>query len=126
MRRGVAWRVPLLFAWPPPSHACYPPTPANASPRAMCLASQTSPNISNLIEHGNLRFILMDAPNDGNLLEYLQAINKHNVTDIVRACEQTYGDAEAAKMGMTCHVSARCAFPFSRRCALAPPLCLLL
>ena len=75
----------------------------------MCLASQTSPNISNLIEHGNLRFILMDAPNDGNLLEYLQAINKHNVTDIVRACEQTYGDAEAAKMGMTCHVSARCA-----------------
>ena len=63
----------------------------------------SEPNVSQLIEHRNLRFILMDAPNDDNLVNYLSVMQKRNVTDIVRACEATYAQDEATKMGITCH-----------------------
>ena len=58
-----------------------------------------------LIEHGSLRFLIMDKPKDSNLHLYLKECKKHNVTDIVRICEPCYDAAEVMKSGITLHVS---------------------
>jgi len=51
------------------------------------------PNLVNrpsLVEYGNYRFLIHDAPTDNNLSAYIAIYQKRHVTCIVRACEATY------------------------------------
>lgn len=80
-------------------------------------------NLPTLVEYQNLRFLIMDAPNDGNInlylkvsrsfihqLEYLfilfflQELKKHGVTDIVRVCQPTYSKVVVEQNNITVHV----------------------
>eukprot|EP00128_Syssomonas_multiformis_P011435 Colp12_sorted_trinity150504_noHs@19600 len=47
-------------------------------------------NPPSLIEYEKLRFLVMDAPTDGNLPVYMQEFKKYGVTDVVRVCDPTY------------------------------------
>lgn len=49
---------------------------------------------------GKLRFLLMDAPRDSNLPQYLREAKHHNVTALVRVCEPTYSTAEVEAAGI--------------------------
>lgn len=48
------------------------------------------PNPPSLVENGNYRFLIFDAPNDDNLSQYITELKKHNVHIVVRACDPTY------------------------------------
>jgi len=48
------------------------------------------PNPPSLIENGDFRFLIFDAPNDDNLPIYLSELKKFNVRNLVRACDPTY------------------------------------
>jgi len=48
------------------------------------------PNPPSLIENGNYRFLIFDAPNDDNLPVYIPELKKFNVRNLVRACDPTY------------------------------------
>jgi len=43
-----------------------------------------------LISYKDQRYLIMDAPTDANLDQYLKELKKHNVTSLVRTCEPTY------------------------------------
>lgn len=43
-----------------------------------------------VIEHGNYRFLVHDAPTDSNLSSYLDFMKRKSVVALVRACEPTY------------------------------------
>ncbi|GAB5031086.1 tyrosine phosphatase type iva protein 1 [Nannochloropsis oceanica] len=49
---------------------------------------------------GKLRFLLMDAPRDSNLAQYLRVAKHYNVTALVRVCEPTYNVAEVEAAGI--------------------------
>ena len=57
------------------------------------------------IEHGRLRFLIIDAPNDRNIESYIKVFKKYNVTDVVRACECDYAKERVEKSGVMVHVS---------------------
>jgi hypothetical protein len=57
-----------------------------------------------LIEYKGMRFVVMDAPSDANLLQYIKELERHSVTDMVRACEPTYSSETVASHGITLHV----------------------
>jgi protein tyrosine phosphatase type 4A len=48
------------------------------------------PNPVSLVESGNYRFLIFDAPNDDNLPQYITELKKQNVHNLVRACDPTY------------------------------------
>ena len=50
-----------------------------------------------------LRFLIMDAPRQGNLHLYIKEMRKHSVTDLVRVCEPTYQTGELQNAGISCH-----------------------
>lgn len=57
-----------------------------------------------LLEAGpKLRFLIMDAPRQGNLHLYIKEMRQYSVTDIVRACEPTYQTGELTTAGITTH-----------------------
>lgn len=57
-----------------------------------------------LVEEGpKLRFLIMDAPRQGNLHHYIKEMRKHSVTDLVRVCEPTYQTGELQTAGITPH-----------------------
>ena len=57
-----------------------------------------------LLEVGpKLRFLIMDAPRQGNLHLYIKEMRKHSVTDLVRVCEPTYQTGELQTAGIACH-----------------------
>lgn len=60
-------------------------------------------NKPSLIERGNLRFLIMDAPKENNLHLYLKECKKYNVTQIVRISEPSYSreEVEAAGIGLS-------------------------
>lgn len=55
------------------------------------------------IEVEPMRFLIMDAPRQGNLHVYIKELRKHHVTDVVRVCEPTYHGAELTSAGITIH-----------------------
>uniref|UniRef100_A0A7S0UHY2 protein-tyrosine-phosphatase n=1 Tax=Pseudo-nitzschia delicatissima TaxID=44447 RepID=A0A7S0UHY2_9STRA len=57
-----------------------------------------------LLEVGpKLRFLIMDAPRQGNLHLYIKEMRKHSVTDLVRVCEPTYQTGELQNAGIAAH-----------------------
>lgn len=56
-----------------------------------------------MIEHGNRRFVIMDAPTDTNVNAYVDMLKKKNVVAVVRACDPSYSTApmEAAGIKVT-------------------------
>jgi protein tyrosine phosphatase type 4A len=56
----------------------------------MARSNNNLPNPVSLVECGAYRFLIFDAPNDDNLPMYITEFQKHNVTNIVRACDPTY------------------------------------
>jgi len=48
------------------------------------------PNPPSLVENGNYRFLIFDAPNDDNLPQYITELKRNNVHNVVRACDPTY------------------------------------
>ncbi|KAI9149802.1 hypothetical protein H9P43_009981 [Blastocladiella emersonii ATCC 22665] len=55
------------------------------------------------IEYKALRFVVHDAPSDTNLAHYVREMQRHGVTDVVRACEPTYSAAALAAHGLGLH-----------------------
>jgi protein tyrosine phosphatase type IVA len=56
-----------------------------------------------LIEVLPMRFLIMDAPRQGNVHVYLKEMTKHHVTDVVRVCEPTYPTTDLCNAGMHVH-----------------------
>jgi len=63
----------------------------------------TLPNPPSLVENGNCRFLIFDAPNDDNLPQYITELKKHNVRIIVRACDPTYSVDPLRAIGISVH-----------------------
>ncbi|KAJ3146040.1 Protein tyrosine phosphatase type IVA 1 [Geranomyces variabilis] len=64
---------------------------------------QRMPNPPAFVEYKNLRFLIFDAPSDRTLDLYLQELEKHNVTDVVRVCDPTYDKGTLVKKGIAVH-----------------------
>lgn len=60
-------------------------------------------NKPTLVQWEHLSFVIMDAPNDSNLHLYLKELKRHNVMDLVRACEVTYSRDSVQAAGITVH-----------------------
>jgi protein tyrosine phosphatase type 4A len=56
-----------------------------------------------LVEVKTMRFLIMDAPRQGNLHLYIKEMRNHSVTDVVRVCEPTYQGAELQTAGIALH-----------------------
>jgi len=61
------------------------------------------PNPPSLVENTNFRFLIFDAPNDENLPLYITELKKHNVRNLVRACDPTYSVDPLRSIGITVH-----------------------
>lgn len=55
------------------------------------------------IETKSMRFLIMDAPRQGNLHWYIKKMQKYHVTHVVRVCEPTYMPDELTSAGITLH-----------------------
>lgn len=66
-------------------------------------ASTTIGTKPTLIEVKPMRFLIMDAPRQGNLHHYIKEMRKHHVTDVVRVCEPTYHGGELQNAGIQLH-----------------------
>ncbi|KAI9145791.1 protein-tyrosine phosphatase-like protein, partial [Paraphysoderma sedebokerense] len=73
------------------------------TPHASISSSQRLLNPPSLIEYKNMKFLVMDAPSDGNLPLYMKEMDKHGVTDVVRACDPTYSKEPLEKRGIKVH-----------------------
>lgn len=56
-----------------------------------------------LVQQKQMRFLIMDAPRQGNLHLYIKKMRKHHVTDVVRVCEPTYHGDELTSAGISLH-----------------------
>lgn len=56
-----------------------------------------------LVEVKKMKFLIMDAPRQGNLHLYIKEMRNHSVTDVVRVCEPTYQGAELQTAGIALH-----------------------
>jgi protein tyrosine phosphatase type IVA len=56
-----------------------------------------------LLEVKPMRFLIMDAPRQGNLHMYIKEMRKHSVTQLVRVCEPTYQASELQAAGIAMH-----------------------
>ena len=61
------------------------------------------PNPPTLIEHRNMRFLIMDTPSESNLHLYLKEMERYGVVHLVRVCEPTYGKEPVEQKGITVH-----------------------
>ena len=56
-----------------------------------------------LIEHGPLRFLITDCPDERSIATYIDSVKEYKVAHLVRACETTYSAAALAKAGIQVH-----------------------
>mmetsp|Transcript_55362 Transcript_55362/g.171782 ORF Transcript_55362/g.171782 Transcript_55362/m.171782 type:complete len:177 (-) Transcript_55362:284-814(-) len=66
----------------------------------MVLGSETS---MRLIEHGQFKLIIMDAPSERNSPQYVTELKNYGVTDVVRTCEPTYSPESFELAGIHVH-----------------------
>lgn len=57
-------------------------------------------NAPSTLERGELKFLMIDCPNNTNLDIYLKEFKTHNVTHLVRACESTYDKKRVEAAGV--------------------------
>jgi len=55
------------------------------------------------LENKDYRFLIMDAPTDSNLSNYIEVLTRRRVRVVVRACDPSYGVAPLSKAGITVH-----------------------
>lgn len=60
-------------------------------------------NKPSFVEYQTLKFLIIDAPNDRNLQQYIREFQKYNVKDLVRACEGTYSTEAVVSAGVRVH-----------------------
>lgn len=53
-----------------------------------------------VIEHKKLRFLITDRPTDATLPKYIEELEKHHVTDVVRVCEASYKTDQLVEHGI--------------------------
>eukprot|EP00667_Euglena_gracilis_P020031 EG_transcript_21561 len=58
---------------------------------------------STLISHRGMSFLIIDAPVDTSLPQYITELQKYNAKHLVRACEATYQSAPLAEAGIRIH-----------------------
>uniref|UniRef100_A0A7S1BI91 protein-tyrosine-phosphatase n=1 Tax=Corethron hystrix TaxID=216773 RepID=A0A7S1BI91_9STRA len=56
-----------------------------------------------LIEAGDMRFLIMDAPRQNNFHMFIKECRNHNVSDVVRVCEPTYDGRDLRNAGIFLH-----------------------
>jgi len=61
------------------------------------------PNPPSVVEYKTWKFLIFDAPTDANLESYIREFKKHNVTNLVRACDPSYGTELLLKEGIQVH-----------------------
>jgi len=61
------------------------------------------PNPPSVVEYKGWKFLIFDAPTDANLDMYLREFKKHNVTNLVRACEPSYATDKLLAEGIQVH-----------------------
>lgn len=61
------------------------------------------PNPPTLVEWEGMRFVIMDAPSDGNIELYLREMKRHGVTELVRVCDPTYSKEPVERKGIRIH-----------------------
>jgi protein tyrosine phosphatase type 4A len=66
----------------------------------MSVKGSAMANRPTLIEHKNMRFLIMDAPTDSNINAYLDQMQRNDVTALVRACEPTYSISPVKDAGI--------------------------
>jgi len=52
------------------------------------------------ISYKKMKFLITDRPNDLSMQNFIEELHKHNVKDVVRVCEPTYGTEELLKHGI--------------------------
>ena len=61
-------------------------------------------NKPSFLEYKGRRFLIIDAPTDRNVQQYIKEFKKHNVTHLVRACAPSYDTAAVVTSGVEVHV----------------------
>lgn len=56
-----------------------------------------------LVEVDNMRFLILDAPKEDDLPQYLLECKKNNVVHLVRVCQQTYNAQQVESAGICMH-----------------------
>eukprot|EP00743_Colponemidia_sp_Colp-15_P007036 GILK01007592.1.p1 GENE.GILK01007592.1~~GILK01007592.1.p1 ORF type:complete len:169 (+),score=16.84 GILK01007592.1:70-576(+) len=56
-----------------------------------------------LIQHENLRFVLMDAPDNSNAHLYVHELQKQKISTLVRSCDPSYSDEPFLQAGIAIH-----------------------
>lgn len=67
------------------------------------ISSTRLPNPPTYVEWEDMRFLIMDAPSDGNLALYLKEMKRYGVTDLVRVCDPTYSNEAVENEGIKVH-----------------------
>ncbi|KAI6657265.1 Protein tyrosine phosphatase type IVA 3 isoform X1 [Oopsacas minuta] len=56
---------------------------------------------SSLIQYKELNFLLCPSPTDTTLSAFIKTLKEHDVTTLIRCCEQSYSDEPLKKAGIT-------------------------
>ncbi|KAF8821489.1 putative protein tyrosine phosphatase type IVA A [Cardiosporidium cionae] len=64
---------------------------------------QSIMNAPTRVEHGKLKFLILDAPSNENLLAYVKEMRSYGVIDLVRTCESAYDDRVVEAAGIRVH-----------------------
>jgi len=61
---------------------------------------RTHPGTPSLIEHKNLKFLIVNKPSQATLPQFVKEMKKHSVKVVVRCCDPTYDTASLKEEGI--------------------------
>jgi len=67
------------------------------------MATFSLPNPPSVVEFKSSKFLIFDAPTDSNLDLYIKEFKRHNVTNLVRACDPSYVTDKLIQEGIQIH-----------------------
>jgi len=67
------------------------------------MSTYSLPNPPSVVEYKTSKFLIFDAPTDANLELYLREFKRHNVKNLVRACDPSYGTDKLLQEGIRVH-----------------------